>query len=305
MSSIVKNIVDQTRSGSILISDGAWGTLLYGKGLKPGECPELWCAEHRADVLEIARSYIEAGADIIGTNSFGGTPLKLSAYGLSDRVVELNRAAAAISREAAGPNHHVLASIGPTGKMLAMGDISEKELYESFRGQAVALEEGGADGCCIETMSALDEAGIAIRAVHDNTDLEIACTFTFEKTHSGEYRTMMGVSPTEMAGAMVEAGAAIIGTNCGNGMERMLDIVRQIRAEIPGVPILVNANAGMPAVVDGRDVFPDTPAMMAGLVGALVEAGANIIGGCCGTTPAHIAAIAATARGLRKQPPAP
>lgn len=298
MSSRVKSIVDQSSSGSILISDGAWGTLLHGKDLKPGECPELWCVEHRADVLQIPSSYIAAGADIVGTNSFGGSRLKLQAYGLAERAAELNRAAAEISREAAGPNHHVLASIGPTGKMLAMGDISEKELYGAFCEQAVALEQGGADGCCIETMSAVDEAEIAVRAVRENTGLEIACTFTFDRTLSGEYRTMMGVSPVEMARAMIDAGTAIIGTNCGNGIEGMIEIVREIRSEVPDIPILVNANAGMPVLVEGRDVFPDTPEVMAGLVGALVEAGANIIGGCCGTTPAHIAAIVAAAKGI-------
>jgi 5-methyltetrahydrofolate--homocysteine methyltransferase len=172
-----------------------------------------------------------------------------------------------------------------------MGDVSESELYEGFTEQAVALEKGGADAICVETMSAVDEAVLAVKAARENTDLEVICTFTFERTVQGEYRSMMGVSPTEAARAAMEAGADIIGTNCGNGFEQMIDIVREIRAEAPEMPILVHANAGLPTNVDGVDVFPDTPEQMAVLVPALIDAGANIIGGCCGTTPEHIKAI--------------
>ena len=277
----------------MLVSDGAWGTELYARGMTVGECPELWCVDHREDVLAIAKSYIDAGSDIIGTNSFGGTRFKLEVFGVADRTAELNEAAAAISREAAGAGAFVIGSVGPTGKMLLMGDVSEEELYEGFREQAVALALGGADACCIETMSAIDEAALAVRAVKEHTDLEAICTFTFEKTVNDEFRTMMGVSPTEMAAAVIDAGADIIGTNCGNGMARMVPIVEELRAAAPTQPILVHANAGMPVNRDGKDVFPDTPGTMADLTQELVSAGACIIGGCCGTSPEHIAAIAA------------
>jgi 5-methyltetrahydrofolate--homocysteine methyltransferase len=193
-----------------------------------------------------------------------------------------------------------MASIGPTGKMLAMGDVTEEQLYEAFREQAVALEKGGADACLIETMSALDEALLAVRAVKENTRLEIICTFTFERIQSGEYRTMMGVSPAEMARQISAAGADVIGTNCGNGMDRMPPIVKEMRAAAPrGKPIAVNANAGLPVNKGGKTVFPETPEIMAGLTPAVVAAGADIVGGCCGTTPAHIAAIAAAVKNLR------
>ncbi len=283
-------IVEAVKSGKVLVSDGAWGTFLQKKGMKPGECPELWCVDHREDVLDIARGYIEAGSDMVETDSFGGTCFKLEHYELADRTAELNEAAASISREAAGPDKYVIASIGPTGKMLLMGDVTEEELYNAFKEQAVALEKGGADAVCIETMSAIDEASLAVKAAKENTSLEVICTFTFEKTATGEYRTMMGVSPAEMAKEISAAGADIIGTNCGNGMERMIEIVRQLRAE-SDKPILVHANAGLPKNVNGVDIFPDTPEDMAKLVPGIVEAGANIIGGCCGTTPAHISAI--------------
>ncbi len=284
-------IIEAVKNGKTLISDGAWGTFLQKKGLKPGECPELWCIDRPDDVFEVAKNYIDAGANMVETDSFGGTCFKFEHYGLAERTAEINEAAAKISRKAAGDDNWVIASIGPTGKMLLMGDVTEEELYNAFKVQAVALEKGGADAVCIETMSAIDEATLAIKATKENTNLEIICTFTFELTVNGDYRTMMGVSPVEAAKATVEAGADIIGTNCGNGIERMIEIVKEIRKVAPDTPILVHANAGLPVNVDGVDTFPETPEDMANQVGGLVEAGANIIGGCCGTTPAHITAM--------------
>jgi len=286
-----KGIVEAVESGRILVSDGAWGTFLQKKGLQPGECPEAWCLERPEDVREIAADYAVAGADMVETNSFGGTLFKLEHYGLSDKAAEINEAAARLSREAAGPDKWVIGSIGPTGKILMMGDVTEEELYEAFKEQAVALEKGGADAACVETMSALDEAALAVKAAKENTSLEVICTFTFEQTVNGDYRTMMGVAPTDMVSAMLDAGADIIGTNCGNGMERMVDIVGEIRLAAPDVPILVHAYAGASVNVDGEDTFPETPDDLKKRVPSLVEAGANIIGGCCGTTPEHIKAI--------------
>jgi 5-methyltetrahydrofolate--homocysteine methyltransferase len=284
----MSSLLTALENKKVLISDGAWGTFLHQRGLEPGECPELWNSTHREEVYAIAKSYIDAGADVILTNSFGGSPTKLKHYGLQDRTAELNEAAASISREAAGADHLVLGSIGPTGVMLMMGEISEETLYEGFSLQAGALKKGGVDAICVETMSALDEACLAVRASREATGLEVACTFTFEKTVSGEFRTMMGVSPAEMVRAIKEAGASVIGTNCGNGFDQMIDIVHEIRSVDPITPILVHANAGKPLFQNGATVFPETPEMMAAKVQELVKSGANIIGGCCGTTPAHI-----------------
>jgi 5-methyltetrahydrofolate--homocysteine methyltransferase len=287
----MSSLLAALRNKKLLVSDGAWGTLLHQRGLQAGECPELWNITHRKDVFSVAKSYIDAGADIILTNSFGGSPLKLKHYDLHDRVIEINEAAAAISREAAGKDHLVLGSIGPTGVILMMGEISEQELSDSFCIQAESLKKGGIDAVCIETMSDIDEARIAIRAAKESTGLEIACTFTFEKTVTGEFRTMMGVSPAEMVKAVKEAGADVIGTNCGNGFDQMIDIVREIREVDQITPVLVHANAGKPILKEGKTFFPETPETMASEVDDLIKVGANIIGGCCGTTPEHIRAL--------------
>lgn len=294
----MKRICDEVRSGRVLVSDGAWGTFLQKKGLEPGKCPEEWCLSHRNDVSAIAKSYVDAGADMIETNSFGASRIKLEHFGLAEKAAKINRAAAEISREAAGKERHVIASVGPTGKILMMGDISEDEVYAAFREQVCALEQGGADACCIETMSALDEAVLAVRAAKENTKLEVICTFTFEKTVQGDYKTMMGVDPSAMAAALAQAGADCIGANCGNGMERMVEIVKEIRSVNKNIPVLVHANAGLPVMQGTSVTYPETPERMAGVVAELVRAGANIIGGCCGTTPEHIKAIVRAVREL-------
>ncbi len=287
----MRRIVEELQDGRPRVSDGAWGTLLQTRGLPAGVCPELWCVEHPDVVRDIAREYAAAGAALIKTNSFGGSRIKLAAYGLAHRAFELNEAAAALSREAAGQNRHVLGSMGPTGKMLFLDEVSADALYEAFAEQASALERGGADACCIETMSALDEALVAVRAVRENTKLEIICTFTFEKTQMGDYRTMMGVSPDAMAEALVQAGVDIIGSNCGNGMQQMADIARAIRRVAPQTPILIHANAGLPVYRNGQVFYPETPEVMAKQARDVIRAGANIVGGCCGTTPEHIRAL--------------
>ena len=286
-----KTIKEVLQTGKILVSDGGWGTFLFQKGLKSGECPEQWCLTHFDDVKEIARSYIEAGADMVQTNTLGGTCYKLEHFGLADKAAEINEAAARASREAAGDDHWVIASAGPTGQMLITEDVTEEEMFDAFKTQMIALEKGGADAVCIETMSDIEEAVLAIKAAKEHTKLEVICTFTFEKTARGDYRTMMGVSPAEAAKACVEAGADIIGTNCGNGVERMVEIVKEIKTALPEAHILVHANAGLPKNINGKTVFPDTPEDMVKFVPALIQAGANIVGGCCGTTPEHIRAV--------------
>jgi 5-methyltetrahydrofolate--homocysteine methyltransferase len=285
------NILDELKQNKVLLSDGAWGTFLQRKGLKPEDCPELWNITHREDVLDIADSYIHAGSDIIETNSFGASSIKLSLYGLENRAAEINKAAAAISRKAAGKDKHVAGSIGPTGKMLMMGDVTEEELYNSFREQAIALEAGGADIIIVETMSAIDEASLAVKAARENTKCTVIITMTFSKDMNDEFHTMMGVSPEEMVVSMKEAGAHIIGSNCGNGIEEMIGVVKAIRKADKNIPVMIQANAGLPELIDGKTFYHETPEIMASFIPELLKAGASIVGGCCGTTPEHIKEI--------------
>jgi 5-methyltetrahydrofolate--homocysteine methyltransferase len=283
-------LMEQLKLGRTLVSDGALGTALYAKGLKPGDCPELWSVDRYGDVTAIAKSYIDAGSDIVETNSFGASSFKLEHYGLADRAAEINRAAAKAARQAAG-DKLVAGSMGPTGKMLLMGDVTAEQLYDAFYAQAQALREGGTDAVCIETMMDADEAVQAVKAAKAVGGLDVMATFTFERTKQGEYRTMMGIRPADAARAVLDAGADVIGANCGDGMEHMADVVKELRDIYKEEYILVHANAGLPRNVDGGTVYPETPREMAMYAEKLLDLGTNIIGGCCGTTPEHIKAL--------------
>ena len=295
----MNNLLKRLKAGEILISDGAMGTFLHAKGMQGGECPEAWCISHPKEVKEIAEAYIAAGSDIVEANSFGASSFKLKNYKLGDKVHDFNFAAAKLAKEAMGNKGFVAASVGPTGHIVQDegGDTTPQALYDAFKEQVIALAEGGADAICIETMSSVVEAEQAIKATKENTNLPVICTFTFESGNKG-FRTMMGVKPDRAAKAAVAAGADIVGCNCGNGIRNMIEITRQIRATVPNTPILVHSNAGPPIMENGKTVFKETPEYMASYVSELIEAGANIIGGCCGTTPAHITAMSKAAKAV-------
>ena len=298
----MNNLLKRVKAGEILISDGAMGTFLHAKGLQGGECPESWCISHPKAVKEIAEAYVAAGSDLVETNSFGASSFKLKSYGWPTRSTRFNRAAAKLAKNMIGNKGYVAASVGPTGHIVIEegGDTTAEQLYEAFKAQVIALAEGGADAICVETMSSVVEAEQAIKATKENTNLPVICTFAFEPGIKG-FRTMMGVKPDRAAKAAAAAGADVIGANCGMGISNMIEITRQMRAAAPNVPILIHANAGPPVVEDGKTVFKETPELMASFVPELVQAGANIIGGCCGTTPAHITAVAKAARALTVQ----
>ena len=278
-----------------LLFDGAMGTMLHARGLQPGYCPELWCASRPADLREIHRLYKDAGADVLETNSFGANRYKLEHYGIANRLEELNRAAASLAREVAGNDCHVLGSIGPTGAFMEpYGDETEEAFFDTFSRQARALFEGGADAVIIETMTCLEECVTAVRTAREAAPaLTIIASFTFDPQPNGGYASMMGVRPENFATAALDAGAHVVASNCGLGPDHILHVVKLLRAALPeNFPILAMPNAGMPVIRDGHTVFPETPAEMAAKIPSLLAAGARCVGGCCGTTPGHIAAFA-------------
>jgi 5-methyltetrahydrofolate--homocysteine methyltransferase len=278
----------------LLVADGAWGTLLQAQGLQPGACPELWNAEEPDKVRSVAAEYAQAGADLVLTNTFGGSPLALRRYGLEDRTVELNREGARLSLEGA-EGKLVAASIGPTGEFLPpMGQLTESELREAFAVQIRAVLEAGVRILCIETMTAVEEAVCAVQAAREAAvelavSIDVMATMTFTETPKG-YRTFMGVDCQSAASKLSEAGADVLGSNCGNGIEQMVPIAAEFR-RISERPILIQANAGLPQIENGVTVFRQSPEHMAVWVPRLIEAGADILGGCCGTTPEHIRRI--------------
>jgi 5-methyltetrahydrofolate--homocysteine methyltransferase len=249
---------------------------------------------------EIARLYLDAGADIVQTNTFGGSPLKLAMYGLDDQAEEINRIAVAAGRKVAGNRTYVSGPCGPSGKMLKpYGDTDPDDMYDSFRRQMGALIDAGVDVICVETMVDLQEATLAIQAAKDvSATTPVMATMTFDSTPKG-FHTIMGVGIEKAAAGLQEAGADIIGSNCGNGIENMIKIARGFR-QCSELPLIIQSNAGLPETRDGQTVYPETPAFMAEKAKELIEAGVSIIGGCCGTTPEHIRAIRMTVDSMGK-----
>ncbi len=287
-----RSLVDALH-GRTLLADGAIGTELQHRGLEPGACAESWNADRPDQVEAVHRAYVEAGAQLLTTNSFRGTRCALAGFGLAGRTAELNRRAAELAKAAAGDGAWVLGSMGPFGGFMEpLGETSEEQLRSWFLEQATALLEGGADGIVVETMAAGEEVEAAIRAARTAGASVVAATMTFEKGRDG-HRTMMGVSPGDAARIMVDAGADVVGTNCGTGLiiRDYVQIVAQF-CETVRVPVLARPNAGAPQLAGDRVFYTQSPEAMASEISALLGAGARIIGGCCGTTPDHIRAFA-------------
>jgi 5-methyltetrahydrofolate--homocysteine methyltransferase len=287
---------DMLAAEKVVPLDGAWGTELAQRGLPAGEVPETWNMTHASDVASVPKAYIEAGARVVLTNTFGGSRFKLDKAGLAGGVRAINEAGARISREAAGKAALVFGSVGPTGEFLEpLGSVTTAQMTETFEEQIGALVTGGVDAIVVETMTDLEEAICGLRAARRVApQMPVAVSLTFSKGARG-YATMMGVTPKAAAARLAEEGADIIGTNCGNGMDNMIEIVAELRATTTA-PIWARPNAGMPRLVNGVTIFPETPDEMVVKIPALLNAGACMIGGCCGTTPAHIAAFVAKMR---------
>jgi 5-methyltetrahydrofolate--homocysteine methyltransferase len=287
----VHKTLDKLLARPPVITDGAWGTQLQERGLPLGVCPDGWNLEQPKKVEEVARAYVEAGSQIILTNTFGANRLVLARHGMADKVKEINRAGVEISKAAARDKALVFASVGPSGAMLMTWQSDAGELEEVFEEQAQALAEAGADGIVIETMSDLAEVRLAVLAAK-STGLPVVACMTFDSGKEKD-RTMMGVTPEQAAQDLTAAGADVIGANCGQGIAGFVPLCRRFR-QTTGLPIWIKANAGLPQMADGKAVYAQTPQDFASFVPALKEAGASFLGGCCGTTPEFIRALRAT-----------
>ncbi|MCX7019458.1 MAG: homocysteine S-methyltransferase family protein [bacterium] len=275
----------------VVLADGAMGTQLLKAGLKSGGCGELWNIEKPEAVKAIQSRYREAGSDILLTNTFGASRLRLEKFGLANRAFEINRAAALMAREVMGPNLYVLGDIGPFGGIIEpAGDVPQEDAIAGFEDQARAFTSAAVDGIIIETMTSADEILCALEGVRRAAPgTPTLVSLSFDKTPSGEYRTMMGMTPADAAELAESECVDVIGCNCGAGMEidDYARIVQDFRARTRKA-VIVQPNAGLPELVNGKIVYRETPEMMASGIPALVKAGANIIGGCCGTSPEHI-----------------
>jgi 5-methyltetrahydrofolate--homocysteine methyltransferase len=264
------------------------GTLLIEAGMPPGSCPELWNVSHAQEVTTIHLAYLAAGSQIILTNSFGGNPSRLRRHALENRLHEVNLAAARNARQAVKETESVTlvaGSIGPTGELMEpYGELTYEQALEGFENQAAALGDGGVDLFWIETMSDINEVLAAIEGIRINSQLPIAATLTFD--HHG--RTMMGVSPEMVVEQLGPKSLAALGANCGTGPEQIEPIIQALQAAGAQMPLIAKPNAGLPKEIDGAVVYDATPGFMAQKAALLRQAGASLIGGCCGSTPQHI-----------------
>jgi 5-methyltetrahydrofolate--homocysteine methyltransferase len=286
---------ERLQGGSILVADGATGTSYQEMGSEIGVAPEEWVYDRPDKVLELHRAFISAGSDIILTDTFGGTPIRMRESKYASRASELNRCAAELAQAAAAGNDGVLVagSIGPSGLLMEpYGELTQAAAVETFAEQAAALTVAGVDLIVLETFFALEEALAAIEGVRRVTALPVVASFSFDQGT----RTMMGVSPTQMVQAIAPLGVAAIGANCGKSLDAMEAVVTEIAGIKAGIPLWVKPNAGLPRMDGDVARYDTSPATMAEYARRFIALGARIVGGCCGTSPAHVAAIAAAAR---------
>ena len=275
--------------GAVLLADGATGTNYQEMGIEPGVAPEEWVFDAPDRVVELHRRFAEAGSDLVLTCSFGATTPRLADGPLAGRAAEVNARAAELARQAVGDDRLVAGSLGPTGQLVEpYGVLTREVCVEAYAEQAQALAAGGVDLLVLETFFALEEALWAIEGVQSVTDLPLVASFSFDQgTH-----TMMGVSPTDVVAAVGPLGVAAIGANCGRSLADTDAIVTELLAAAPGLPLWVKPNAGVPRVVGDAVVYEAGPEDLAAHVRGYADRGVRVVGGCCGSTPEHIAAIA-------------
>jgi 5-methyltetrahydrofolate--homocysteine methyltransferase len=284
-----RGLLRRLAEGETLLADGAMGTFLIAQGLELGSSPEVWNVERPQRIADVHCAYIDAGSRIILTNTFGGSRIRLNRAGLGGRAAELNRAGAALARAAAGGRAFVAGDIGPTGEMMApMGGLTFAEAVDAFTEQARALAESGVDLLWVETMMDLEEARAAVTAAKQVSDLPVFCSLSFGR--SG--RTIMGTTAGQALAALRPLGLSAFGANCGEGLDVMDDVLDQLRGSTPALPWIAKPNAGLPKMIGEKAVYDVGPDQFAERVGALVDRGARVIGGCCGTGPEFISAIA-------------
>jgi len=282
---------DRLSQGGILIADGATGTTLQQMGLPSGAAPERWNLENPAAIRALHRGYVEAGSDLVITNTFGGSRLRLEMEGLGDQVREINLAAARLAREVAGDQVMVLGDMGPTGQLMEpMGTLTYDDAVAVFAEQAAALAEGGVDAILVETMSDLNEAKAAIEGARQVTELPILVTMSFD-THG---RTMMGVKPVDAVKELWAMGVDAVGANCGRTLSENLEAIQQMRKALPEATLMAKPNAGLPRMEGIESVYDVTPEIMADYAEKFAALDVKIFGGCCGSTPEHIKAVSHT-----------
>ena len=284
-----QKILNDIKNKKVFLLDGATGTYLQNHGLEPGGCPELMNKENSDVISSMADIYFKNGSDIVLTNSFGGTKYRLKHYGLENEVYELNKLSAMLAKEKAEKysEKFVFGSIGPTGEFLEpLGSVSEADMYDAFANQMSGLFDGGVDGFLIETQIATEETKLAIKVAKENFNVLILASAVYDKGPKG-YFTMFGLTPKESLEIFFESGAHVVGTNCGNGSENMVEIAKQLRSFTDN-PLLVQANAGIPKIKKQDIIYPESPEFMQEKYKDLIENKINFIGGCCGTNSEHI-----------------
>jgi len=288
-----RSFLDRLSAGDVLVADGGTGTSYQQMGLAIGVAPEEWVEDQPERVLGLHRAFIGAGSDIILTDTFGGTSIRLRDTRFAGRARELNRRAARLARQAAGGTDVLVAgSMGPTGMLMEpLGDLTTTAAADAYAEQAAGLVEGGVDLLLLETFFALDEALAAIDGVRRATALPLVVTFSFDQGT----RTMMGLSPTKMVDAIRPLGVAAIGANCGRSLDDMETVVNELASVNPGIPLWIKPNAGLPLMDGDMARYDTTPETMAAFAERFMAAGAAVVGGCCGSSPAHVAAIVAAA----------